>query len=203
MRHAILAAVLVALCACGDDKKNLSGVEKVAPPGGSPSAAPAADPHAGGMMNSQASAPAQVAWTVPSGWKQSTPSSGMRVAQFDVGNDEAGDKVQCIVFGGIGGSDDQNIARWVGQMGAAAKDTALVAHSDQAGVKITRLEAHGAYTDSMRPGEPKTIPAATMLAAIVEAPGGAKLQVKLVGSKTVVDAAAKSFDEFLSSMKPK
>jgi len=202
MRRILLAATLVALAACGDDKKSLSGVDKVAPPGAP--GAPMADPHAGtGMMNAPAAAPAQVAWAVPSSWKQSTPSSGMRVAQFDVGTDEAGDKVQCIVFGGIGGSDDQNISRWVGQMGAAAKDSAVVGHSEQAGVKITRLEAHGPYTDTMRPGDPKTIAAATMLAAIVEAPGGGKLQVKLVGSKTIVDAAAKAFDEFLASMKPK
>jgi hypothetical protein len=207
MRAALLAVVL-ALAACGDDGKNLSGANQVAPPGQAP-APPAANPHGGdphagmGLRPAASAAPAPVAWTVPAAWKQSPPSSGMRMAQFDVGTDEAGDAVQCIVFGGIGGTDEQNIERWTGQMGAAAKDAAVVSHSDHDGLKVTRFESHGAYTDSMRPGEPKTIASATMLAAIVEAPGGAKLQVKLVGSKTVVDPAAKAFDEFLASMKPK
>jgi len=208
MRRAILAAVLVALCACGDDKKNLSGVDKVAPPGGSPTSLPAADPHGPnphvgpGAIPTVKAAPAPLGWTAPSGWKQTPPASGMRLAQFDVGTDAAGDAVQCIVFGGNMGADDDNIKRWVGQMGPAAKDAAKIVSSEHDGLKVTRLEASGSYTDSMRPGEPKTVATAKMLAAIVESPAG-KVYVKLAGPTTVVDAAAAGFDEFLASMKPK
>jgi hypothetical protein len=209
MRTVLLVVTLAALAACGDEKKNLSGVDKVAPPGGATApAAPMGDPHGGnphagpGAIPNVKAGPAPVAWSVPAGWKVTPPSSGMRVAQFDVGVDETGDAVQCIVFGGNMGPDDENIKRWVGQMGPAAKDSAVVASSEHDGVKITRLEAGGSYTDTMRASEPKTVATAKMLAAIVESPSG-KLYVKLAGPKTVVDGAAKAFDEFLASMKPK
>jgi hypothetical protein len=213
----------LALAACSHEGENLSGEKKAAPPGATTGAtAPAADPqkamggdpHAGvgkpapdphggiGKVVPRAAGPSPLAWTAPSGWKESKPSSGMRLAQFDVGTDDAGDPVQCILFGGSMGTDDENIARWVGQMGPTAKDSAVVTKSEAGGVKTTRLVARGTYVDSMRPGEPKAAPEATMLAAIVEAPGG-KLYVKLAGPKAVVDAAEKQFDEFLASLKPK
>ena len=188
----VLLAALAA--ACGHEDENLSGVRKVAPPGG-------ADPHAG-MSRQMTAAPSKpdVTWTAPAGWKESRPSSTMRVAQFDVATAADGDPVQCIVFGGEMGDAEQNVARWIGQMGPDAKQGASVTNSEQGRVKITRLAASGSYTDTMRGGDPKTIAEAAMLAAVVESPGG-KLYVKLVGPKAQVDAAAKQFDEFLASMK--
>lgn len=200
-RASALALVALALAACGDDSKNLSGVTKVDPPVG---AAPAADPHASLGAVPPAGPPAlpSLAWTAPAGWKEGVPISAMRIAQFDVGTDSAGDAVQCIVFGGIGGSDEDNIARWVLQMGPGAKESAVVTHGAQGGTKVTRMLAKGSFTDSMRPGEPKTVAAATMLAAIVELPSG-KVHVKLAGESAVVDAAAAQFDAFVASLKPR
>lgn len=221
------AAALVlclAFAGCSHEGENLSGEKKAAPPGVKPPAADphaadphkpmGADPHAGvgrsapdphggiGKVVPRAAGPSPLGWTAPSGWKESKPSAGMRLTQFDVGTDEAGDAVQCIVFGGQMGSADDNVARWVGLMGPTAKDSAVVTKTEAGGVKTTRLLARGSYVDSMRPGEAKTYPDATMLAAIVEAPGG-MLYVRLAGPKTVVDAAEKQFDEFLASLKPK
>jgi hypothetical protein len=214
--RSVVVVLVFALAACGHEGENLSGQTKAAPPGGT---APVADPHKGLVADPHAGVGPRVdphagmgtvvpprtagasplAWTSPSGWKETKPSAGMRLAQFDVGVDEAGDTVQCIVFGGIGGSDDENIARWIGQMGPTAKDTAVISRSEHDGLKITRLTANGAFTDSMRPGEPKSVSAATMLAAVVEGPAG-KVHVKLTGSKSVVVAAEK---EFLASLKSK
>lgn len=214
MRYAALAAVL-ALAACGHEEKNLSGTNQTQPPGQPPAADPhAPNPHAGnpsplnphgpGSQLPPDAAPAgaaPVAWTVPAGWKETPRSSSMRVAQFDVGTDAAGQPVQCIVFGGIGGTDEMNFDRWIGEMGAGAKEKAVLTDADHDGLKIKRLEVRGSHTNTMRP-DPKPVADATMLAAIVDTPGG-KLHVKFVGSKSVVDPAAKAFDEFLASMRPK
>jgi hypothetical protein len=203
MRAAVLFVGL-ALCACGHDGANVDRGEKPAAPAATPEKT--ANPHAGmdphaGMMPPAAAAEAPVAWTVPDGWR-AEPGGGMRVAEFAVGEDEAGDAVKCIVYGGIGGTDEENIERWVGQMGETAKAAAKTTHVDHDGLKITRFEARGDFTDAMRRGPPKTIAAATMLAAIVDGPAG-KLHLKFVGPSSVVDAAAPKFDAFLASMKAK
>lgn len=202
LRASLVLFAALAASACGHEDENLSGVRKVDPPGGAGvPAAPRDNPH-GGPKPPISAAPAKptVTWTAPAGWKEGRPSSTMRVAQFDVAADESGETVQCVVFGGEMGDADQNIARWIGQMGPDAKAGASVTKTEQGELTITRLAVSGAYTDTMRPGEPKTVAQASMLAAVVVAPGS-KLYVKLVGPKAQVDAAAKQFDEFLASMK--
>ena len=200
LRAGGLALAALALAACGDNSKAGSGAT---------SSAPGGDPHAqkppGGLGSRSAIAPpalASIAWTAPSGWKEGKPASGMRIAQFDVGEDSAGDAVQCIVFGGVGGSDEDNISRWLLAMGPGAKDSATITHSGDGSIKVTRVVANGAYTDSMRPGDPKTIAAATLFAAIVEFPSG-KVHVKLVGERAVVDPASAQCDAFVASIKPR
>ncbi len=221
MRNLAILLVVASLAACGHDGGNLAEGEKPA------AHAPAADPHAGvdpharvnphaGLdphagvdphagMTPPAPAPAAdapIAWTVPGGWQGGASSRAMRVAEFDVGQDEAGVAVQCVVYGGIGGDDEQNLSRWVEQMGETAKASAKTTHSEHDGLKITRLEVRGSYTDTMRAGGAKTVGDAKMLAAIVDGPMG-KLHVKLAGASSVVDAAAAQFDAFLASMKAK
>jgi len=214
MRYVAVLSLAVALAACSHEGQSLSGVEKADPPGHAPHAQPepaanphAADPHAAdphaGIAPPPAAAPTQtpLAWSVPAGWKGGPSSRPMRVAEFDVGADESGAPVQCVVFGGIGGDDEQNLERWIGQLGEGAKLSAKTTRSEHDGLKFTRLEVRGPYTDTMHPGGAKAMTEATMLAAIVDGPAG-KLHVKMVGPSAVVDAAAAKFDEFLASMKP-
>lgn len=191
-RIAFVCAVAFAAAACGRKDEDTSR----------PAPAGPQDPHAG-MSRVPSPIPTRpaVAWTVPQGWKEGHPSSSMRLAQFDIAADAAGDTIQCVVFGGQMGSDEDNIVRWTGEMGAGAKQNATTTKSEQGTLRVTRFAASGEYTDKMRPGEPKAIADARMLAAIVEAPDGGKLYVKLVGGKAQVDAAAKQFDEFIASMK--
>lgn len=221
MTRASTVVFILCLAACSHEGSDLSGTGKpaAAPAGASAQPAPnphagmdmsksphAADPHAGVPMtntSSKSAPPAAlpIAWTVPEGWKEGA-ATGMRVAQFAAGADESGSVVQCVVFGGIGGDDEQNLQRWVGQMGPEAKGAAKTTHVDHDGLKITRLEARGPYTDSMAPGGAKIVPQATMLAAIVESPAG-KLHVKFTGASSFMDAQAAKFDAFLASMKPR
>lgn len=192
VRLAAVLALSVAIAAGACDRDEPSAP---AAPAGMP------NPH-GGKSSVPSAIPSKpsVTWTVPQGWKEGRPSSSMRLAQFDVGADADGNAVQCIVFGGSMGSDEDNVSRWIGQMGPDAKAGATVAKSDQGALKVTRVEAKGSYTDTMRAGDAKPIADASLLAAIVESPSG-KLYVKLVGPKAQVDAAAKQFDDFIASMK--
>ena len=182
-------------------------------PAGHP-ALPGADgkpvnPHAGlpGMTPPPDAAPtplpAQVPfdWSVPQGWTSSPPTNAMRLAQFEVGKDAEGQPVQCVVFRGIGGQDQENIDRWIGQLGESAKSTARITDSERAGILVKRLEAHGTYTDTMT-RDAKPVADAKMIAAIVTA-GGGKLHVRLVGPSALVDKAAAQFDAFVASMKPR
>jgi hypothetical protein len=185
---ALIAALVTGACG-GED------------PAASPPPAASPSPH-GVMPPAPTAAPTRppVTWTVPQGWKEGRPSSSMRLAQFDVAADAGGSPVQCIVFGGEMGDDEQNVARWIGQMGPDAKAGATIAKSEQGALKITRVAAKGPYTDAMRPGDAKSIADASLLAAIVESTAG-KLYVKLVGPRAQVEAAAKQFDEFIASMR--
>jgi hypothetical protein len=217
-RTLALVAVLSSLCACSNDGDNLSGTKKAAPPAASappvvnPHAAPGGDPHAGipgapplTQAPAAPSAAVPVTWTAPAGWTETKSTRQMRVVEFDAGKDADGNAVQCVVYNAIGGSDEENIARWIGMMGPDAKAGAKVTHSEKDGVKFTRLEAHGPYTDTMgMSGGSKEIPAATMLAAIVES-GGAKIFVKMVGASKLLDdgGAGAKFDALLASMKAK
>lgn len=139
-------------------------------------------------------------WTVPEGWVETPPGNGMRLAQFDVGKDADGEPVRCLVYARIAGSDEENVAQWTAQMGADAAKDAKSTASEHDGVKITRLEARGSYTDTMREGGAKTTTPATLLAAIVTGPKG-RLLAKLVGPSAVVDAQTAKFDAWIASMR--
>jgi hypothetical protein len=223
----VTAALLAA--GCGHEGKNLSGVHQVEPPhtGAMPAAEPhgvespanphanlpdphalpanphgamPADPHAAMPPAAAPAAESAFAWAAPAGWAESKPTGPMRMAQFDVGNDASGAPVQCVVFKGIGGDDDQNLDRWISQMGVG-RDAAKLTHTEQDGQKVTRLTVKGSFTDSMK-GDAK-VGDATMLAAIVTAADGTKLHVKLVGPSSVVDAQTANFDAFVASIKPR
>lgn len=193
--RALLVPLGLLIAACGESPK-----APVTPP-----VPAAANPQIGGAKLPPPSSPPKVpelSWVAPAAWKQGVPMSGMRLAQWDVATDEAGDPVQCIVFGSIGGSDEDNLARWTMQMGPSAASTAKTETTELGGVKVTRFAAKGAYTDSMRPGQPKSYADASFLGAIVATAGG-KVHVKLVGPTPLIDAATAQFDEFLASMRPK
>jgi hypothetical protein len=220
----VLVACALALGACGHEGENLSGQAKApaTPPGKDPHAGldmggrdPHAgldmggDPHAGLKMDPHAamSAPAPEAsatWTTPAGWTQRKPSRPLRVAEFDVGTTAEGVAVQCVLWGGIVGSVEENVDRWIGQMGPDAKGSSHVKRTQVNGLGVTRIVARGRFLDPMAAAhEAVEIPEATMLAAVAEAPDGTQTQVKLVGPSSVVDGQAENFDAFVASLKPK
>ena len=173
---------------------------EVLPPGHPPMGEPGAKPMP--VLESP------VTWTLPEGWTEGRSGRPMRVAELTVvPATPHSQALETIVYGGIGGSADENVAEWMRQFtqpdGVPTPDRAVVTKTERDGLKITRLEVSGTYSGAMGGGAaPAEATPSTMLAAVVEAPGG-NVMLKLVGSTEMVVAAEEQFDALLASMKPR
>lgn len=132
--------------------------------------------------------------TVPKGWKQKPPSNRLRLAQFDVPQAE-GDKepAEIVVysFGGGGGGNDANIARWIGQFAADGRKAAVTKGKASQGEYIF-VDVSGTYNKPIGPPirrQTQPSPGYRMLAVILTIPGEGNYFLKMTGQKKTVDAA--------------
>jgi hypothetical protein len=146
-------------------------------------------------------------WTMPSGWR-AQPERPMRAATYTVpaapGDREPG---ECAVFffgRGQGGSVEDNIERWRGQIQGADGKPA-VAKIDKrpgaGGLNVTRIDSSGAYTGMGGPmaSSSRALPGYRLLGAVVEGPGGNNVFVKFTGPANTVAANLKQFEQLLAS----
>jgi hypothetical protein len=141
---------------------------------------------------------AEVTFTPAKSWKETTPSSLMRKAQYSVGDAEV-----IVYYFGVdqGGTAEQNIERWKSQFtGGPAPE---VTKKKFGGFDTTVLDARGTYTvpDFMQ-GQKKEEPKKgwRMIAAVFETKDG-RYFVRLIGPEKAVESAKKDFEAFLSSAK--
>jgi hypothetical protein len=145
-------------------------------------------------------------WTMPAGWR-AQPERPMRAATYTVaaapGDREPG---ECAVFffgRGQGGSVQDNIDRWRGQiLGPDGKPAVSKIDKQQArGLTITRVDSSGGYTGMGGPmaSSTKAIPGYRLLGAVVEGPGGNNIFVKFTGPAATVAANLKQFEQLLAS----
>jgi len=145
----------------------------------------------------------------PADWVRVPAPSDMRAAQFRVpkaGGDAEDAEVVLFFFGkGQGGSAQDNLERWYGQMtqpdGKASKDTGVVTIKTINALKVTALDLPGTYK-----GMPSAPGAASvsksgyrLLAAVVEGDGGPWF-FRIVGPDATVKAAKPGFDALLASL---
>jgi hypothetical protein len=164
------------------------------PMGEQPAAAPLV-PKAGGM-----------AWKVVAPLVARTPKSSMRAAEYGVEGDVQAE-LSVFYFGvGQGGTVDENIARWVGQLKQAdGSDSATKAVREERkinGLTVTTVEAAGAYSGGMAmPGMASAGPIdqALLLGAIANGPNG-QVFFKLVGPQTAVEKARVAFKTLVDSL---
>ena len=213
--------ILVSLLAVGCSRQSS---ESAAP--ATPSDPPAATPQSGGAVDPSALPPGHapvegmgggatgspqggmIAWTTPAGWKQETPSSGMRYAQFRVsGVDGDPEDAECAVFyfgPGQGGSSKDNAARWIGQFvqpdGSSSESRSKTELKTINGKEVMFVEVAGTYTASMS-GMPEAEPKESyaLLGAIVPGPD-APWFFKLTGPKRTVEANRAAFAELIGSI---
>lgn len=143
---------------------------------------------------------------VPEGWRDRTPSSSMRIAEYVLPAPEgsaAGD-AELAVFAGIGGSTEENVNRWYGQFEQPdGTPTAEVARrwevSGGSGISATIVDISGTFKGGMGPSAGRIIPGFRMLAAVVQA-GSTVYHLKLTGSRAALDLWAGAFEQLVSNL---
>ena len=93
-----------------------------------------------------------------------------------------------VVYGGIGGTVQQNIDRWTQQFTSddGSEVRPLVEDIWAGDLQIAIVELSGTYTSNMMPGESGSD--LTMIQAIVETPAGEQIFIRLLGPNEVVAA---------------
>jgi hypothetical protein len=151
----------------------------------------------------------EIRWSVPPGWKQFKGSNVMRRAEFDVGlakQPHGAPPPRCVVFQGIQGTNEENIARWAAQFSQTdgsdtRKDHTQVTTAADKGVTVTRVEMSGSFSTAMVPGSGgEATRQAVMLGGIVEGKKE-RIFIKLVGTKEQIELARPGFEALLGSMR--
>ena len=211
-RSLALTACLVVVAGCGvQNGERSSGAESSNSTGGS--STPARTAPADGQATPQqpsgsAMQLAGISFAPPEGWKSLGPDA-MRKAQYQhppVEGDDMPAEVTVFYFGpDQGGTIEQNIQRWIGQMqtadGGDATEVAvrskLTTGND---LDVHFVEVDGTYMKSMgggpmTGGRKKAMPDHRMVGAIVQAPQG-NVFFKLTGPQ----ATAEAMEEGLRAM---
>ncbi|MEK6704036.1 MAG: hypothetical protein AABZ53_17400 [Planctomycetota bacterium] len=195
----LCVAACVASVGC-DDKKPQPPLSSPRPAAG-PAAAPPKGAAVAPTDQSDSTVSATgVAMTLPPAWKRNPPANQMRLAEAQV-PDASGDpaKVCLVVFSTAGGTVEENVARWAGQVRDAKGQPVPGKTESQTvnGLKISVVEMTGTFA-----GMGDTLPKEnwTIRGAIVEAPEGL-LFIKMTGPAESVAAAAKDFQAMLLTAK--
>jgi hypothetical protein len=144
----------------------------------------------------------------PSEWVRVPAPSDMRAAQFRVpkaaGDAEDAEAVLFFFGEGKGGSAEDNLDRWYGQMtqpdGKPSKDVGTVTIKTINGLKVTTLDLPGTYKGMPAPGSPAVSkPGHRLLAAVIEGKSGPWF-FRIVGPDATVKAAKPAFDALVQSV---
>jgi hypothetical protein len=148
-----------------------------------------------------------LAWDLPAGWVEVTPSSNMRLAQYSVPG-SAGDG-ECVVFyfgPGQGGDPLANAQRWAGQFSQPDESDSLdkmtMQELDGATLELTLVEVTGTYNGGMTMGpEPPTPEAGWMLLGGIATGPDAPWFFKLTGPQATLEENKNAFVGMLRSIR--
>ncbi len=128
-------------------------------------------------------------FAVPEGWAHRVPDSPMRKAELR-SPDGKGEAVFFFFGPGQGGSAQDNVARWLGQVSDRKEEK--VETEEIGGNRVTFVRASGTYASGM-PGGPTTpVPDTVLLGAILEGAGG-NVFVRMTGPATAMGEAEAAF----------
>ncbi len=163
--------------------------------------APAAMPAAAAMPpgNVPMPPPAEVAWTLPEGWK-ANPGGGMRRATFTF--EEAGATQECALtsLAGEAGGVTANVTRWAGQIGLAASPEKLRAFVDALPERKTAAGSPMWIVDLSTLEDGRAADAPRMIAAIVRRANDTVF-LKLTAPRAVIDARRAAFESLATSLR--
>jgi len=139
----------------------------------------------------------EITLKTPANWKQSEPTSNLRLAQFEIPAAE-GDKesaeLAIFSFGG-GGGVQANVDRWIGQFYADGRKSKITSGKSDRGPYVI-VDVTGTYKKPIGPpvlGKTEAMEGARMLAVILAVEGKGSYFLKLTGEKATVSAAAEAF----------
>lgn len=144
-------------------------------------------------------------WDLPEGWAKHDSASPMRACEFAVLPDEGAPRL--VVYQGIGGGDQANIDRWIGQFkqadGSETRERAEVTTAEREGLLVTRVKVPGTFSGQMVPGKGPALAEEDwlFLGGIVEV-GGHKYHLKLQGPADQIGPVEASFDAWLQGLRP-
>jgi hypothetical protein len=207
--HVAAASAIFLLSGCSEDSATLPPAGRQAasatqtpvtpppPPASSPDA-PAAPPKS--TQGSDATVAEFLGFTAPKPpvWLWHPPETRLRAANYVVPATSGGDQAHVVVFSGIGGGKEANIARWRQQF----RDTdhtpveAHVSEIEADGIPITLVELQG---ERMKMGDGWYTPNQLLLAAIVHAPEG-DIHIMFQGRYETVHANREVFLSFVEGL---
>jgi hypothetical protein len=148
-------------------------------------------------------------FTTPDGWRSSPPGSTMRVAELVLPR-AAGDMEDALLvvyyFGGSGGSVEDNITRWIGQVQQpdGRPSTAVAKRETRTvnGLALTLVDVSGTYVAEMAPGSTRrnNKPRFRLRAGVVQTPKGPYF-IKLTGPEKTIARWDTAFAQFVGSFK--
>lgn len=194
LAQTVLLFALVSAC----DK---SPEPTAAPPA---SAAPQAKPSASaGPLAQNKAGPGEIAWDVPSKWKEIPNPNAMRIATYLIPPADGDAESAEMSVSRVGGGIEQNLERWKGQFDPVKPDSTKRQERQIAGLRVTLFEIAGNYSGMVMKGQvskPKENYA--LLAAIVEVNGDPWF-FKLTGPAKTVYAARPEFESLANSVRPR
>ncbi|HKI36313.1 MAG TPA: hypothetical protein VKA46_30935 [Gemmataceae bacterium] len=144
----------------------------------------------------------------PADWKEETPSSNLRYAQFSLPKvKEDKQDAELVIFKGIPDTVKGNIERWqkdfLPPKGKKAEDISKVSEVKLGDKDATYVDVQGTYLFKKRPRDPNEKPEERpdyrLIGVIYD--GKTKYQIRLVGPAATVEHYKKGFDEWVKNFK--
>jgi hypothetical protein len=147
-----------------------------------------------------------VTWHAPDPFQRIRPSSQMRAAEYvypEQEGEQAGTMTVFYFGTGQGGSIEDNVERWLGQLtqpdGSPTRDRARIEETEVNGMRVTTVDATGTFAQSpMMGGSGAPRENQRLLGAIVVGPQG-PVFFKMVGDATLMERAQGHFEALIQS----
>jgi hypothetical protein len=202
------AALLAAACADGDSPRPITQTQEATiAPGSFKVGATSAERFGGGAegphgTSSGRSAPRELVYEVPQGWKELPPRQFREVNLQPAGHPDA----ECYVSAlpGAAGGIAENVNRWRKQFGQPPLDQAAIAalpRQELYGIDATLVEVEGDYAAAGPGGQAAAPRSGFALVGLLAFLGDQLVTVKMVGPKDLLRAERPRFDGFVKSLR--
>jgi hypothetical protein len=145
-----------------------------------------------------------ISFVVPESWEREAVTSSMRAAQYKVPATGEGEEATFVVFRGIGGSPEENINRWIGQLTDKPSPPERSTLDAGNGLTIHTVKMVGTYTvGTMMGGSGNPEPDTMFLGAVITGgPGQFPVFLRLTGPRTTVEPRVEEWNAVLASAQP-